>query len=146
MGTMRMDSLPEDLLQKIGYDPQAAQADDDAENQKKARQQELAQQLREFIAQQAELRAQSQPAVSDISSSIKAYTEKEFPGDYNMQEFVIKQQTEAYNWVMSASSATGVPQGVFEQIKAKATDEFPNDYNMQKFVINQQVKAYTNLH
>ena len=26
MGTLRLDALPEDLLQKIGYDPQAAQA------------------------------------------------------------------------------------------------------------------------
>jgi TPR repeat protein len=61
MGILRLDSLPEDLLQKIGYDPQAAQATDEAENQKKARQQELAQQQRAFAAQQAELRAQSKP-------------------------------------------------------------------------------------
>src|ERR1035437_9103176 len=61
MGTLRLDALPEDLLQKIGYDPQVAQAADEAENQKKARQQELAQQQRAFAAQQAELRAQSKP-------------------------------------------------------------------------------------
>jgi ankyrin repeat protein/formylglycine-generating enzyme required for sulfatase activity len=48
MGTLRLDSLPEDLLQKIGYDPQVAQAADEAENQKKARQQQYDQQQREL--------------------------------------------------------------------------------------------------
>ena len=63
-----------------------------------------------------------------------------------MQKFVINQQTEAYNWLVAASSATGVPQEVFEQIKTRAADRYPDDYDMRKFVINQQVKAYTDLH
>jgi hypothetical protein len=146
MGMLPLASLPEDLRKKFGYDPQAAQADDEAEQAKKARQQQYDQQQRELAAQQANVPEQRQSAGSDISRSIKAYAEKEFPNDYNMQEFVIKQQTEAYNWVVNASSATGVPQRIFEQIKTKAAEEFADDFNMQKFVINQQVKAYTDLH
>ncbi|HEY5043032.1 MAG TPA: ankyrin repeat domain-containing protein [Verrucomicrobiae bacterium] len=145
-GMLPLASLSKDLRKKFGYDPQAVQAADEAEQEKKARQQEIVQQQREIAVQQANVKVQSQSAVSDISRSIRAFAEKEFPDDYNMQEFVINQQTEAYNWVVTASSATGVPQGVFEQIKAKAAEEFPDDFNMQKFVINQQVKAYTDLH
>ncbi len=146
MGTLRLDSLPEDLLQKIGYDPQAAQAADEAENQKKARQQELAQQQRAFAAQQLETRAQNRSAVSDISRSIRAYAEKKWPNDYEMQKYEIDQQTEAYNWVITASSATGVPQGVYNQIKTSAVNQWPDQYDMQKYEIEKQVKAYTDLH
>jgi|ERR1039458_3858664 hypothetical protein len=142
MGTLRLDLLPEGLLQKIGYDPQAAQAADEAENQKKARQQELAQQQ----AQQSHLGAQSQSAVSDVSRSIKAYAEKKWPAEYDMQKYEIDKQTEAYNWVVTASSVTGVPQGVFEQIKAGAVNKWPGEYDMQKYEMEKQVKAYVQLH
>jgi ankyrin repeat protein len=146
MGMLPLASLPEDLRKKFGYDLQAAQAADETDQRKKARQQQYAQQQREFAAQQASVKPQSQSAVSDTSRSIRAFAEKEFPDNYSMQEFVIKQQTEAYDWLVTASSATGVPQEVFEKIKTKAADEFPDNFEMQKFVINQQVKAYTNLH
>lgn len=148
MGVLPLASLPEDLQKKFGYIPQNAQAADEADQQKKVRQQQVAQQRQELAAQQAnpQARTQVQPASSDISRSIRAFAEKEFPDDYQMQQFVIKQQTEAYNWVASATSAVGIPSDVYAKIKAKAADEFPGDYNMQKFVINQQVKAYTELH
>jgi hypothetical protein len=146
MGMLPLASLPEDLQEKFGYDPQTAQAADEAEQQKEALQRQYDQQQQELAAQQANVQAQSQPASRDISSSIRAFAEKEFPGDYTTQEFVIKEQTEAYNWLASTISADGVPQDVFLQIKAKAADDYPNDYVTQKFEINEQVKAYTDLH
>jgi len=146
MGTLRLDALPEDLLQKIGYDPQAAQAADEAENHKKTREQQFGQWQRALAAQQANVPAQRQSAGSDISRSIRAFAEKRYPDDYDMQKFVINQQTEAYNWVVSVSSPAGVPQEVFEQIKTRAAHRYPDDYDMQKFVINQQTEAYTDLH
>ena len=96
MGTLRLDALPEDLLQKIGYDPQAAQAADEAENHKKTREQQFGQWQRALAAQQANVPAQRQSAGSDISRSIRAFAEKRYPDDYDMQKFVINQQTEAY--------------------------------------------------
>jgi len=52
MATRRLDSLSKDLQEKFGYNPQAAQAADEADKQKKA-QQQLAQQQRETAAAQA---------------------------------------------------------------------------------------------
>lgn len=101
---------------------------------------------KDLVQQQAELTAQSQSAVSDISRSIRAKAEKEWPNDYEMQKYEINKQTEAYNWVVTTSSATGVPQEVFDQIKTKAASEWPDDYEMQKYEIEKQVKAYTELH
>jgi hypothetical protein len=85
-------------------------------------------------------------AVSDVSLSIRANAEKKWPGDFDMQKYEVDKQTEAYNWVVTTSSATGVPQRVFEQIKAQALDKWPDDYDMQKYEIEKQVKAYTDLH
>jgi len=145
-GMLPLASLSEDLREQFGYDPQRAQAADNADQQKIARQQQYIQRQKEFAAQQASLKIQSQSTVSDISVSIRAFAEKEWPDNYDMQKFVINQQTEAYNWIATASSATGVPQAVFDNIKAKAADQWPDNYDMQKFEINQQVKAYNELH
>jgi len=146
MATRRLDSLSKELQKRFGYDAASAAAQDAIEAAAKMRDLQRQQSQRDWVQQQAELKEQSQSAVSDISSSIRAFAEKEWPGDYEMQRFVIDQQTEAYNWVVTSSSATGVPQEVFDQIKTKAASEWPDDYEMQKFEINQQVKAYTELH
>lgn len=63
-----------------------------------------------------------------------------------MQEFEIKQQTEAYNWVQSADGMSGVPSDAFDTIKNNAVSEWPDNYEMQKFEINQQCEAYSRLH
>jgi hypothetical protein len=52
-GTIRLEKLPPDLQGKFGYDPQAAQAADMAEQQKKMREQQFYQQQKEFLDQQA---------------------------------------------------------------------------------------------
>jgi hypothetical protein len=146
MGMLPLVSLPEDLQKKFGYDAQAAQAADDAEQAKKVRQQQIVQQQQEIAVQQANAKAQSQAAVSDVSSSIRAYAEKKWPADYEMQKYEIDKQTEAYNWVVTATSATGVPQGVFDQIKSDAVNKWSDEYDMQQYEIEKQVKAYTDLH
>ena len=52
MGMMPLESLSQDLQEKFGYDPQTAQAADDAEQAKKAREQQIVQQQRENAVQQ----------------------------------------------------------------------------------------------
>ena len=132
-GMMPLASLPEDLQEKFGYDPQAAQAADDADQQKKVRQQQLYQQQLKAAAQHANVQAQTQSAVSDISLSIKAYAEKKWPNDYDMQEYTIKEQTDAYNWLAANGSYAGVPQDIFNQIKSDAIDKWSDDYEMQEY-------------
>jgi len=147
-GMMPLASLSKDLREKFGYDPQAAQAADEVENQKKARQQEIAQQQQDFAAQQAGSKAPntSQSAASDISSSIRAFAETKWPNDYEMQEYTIKEQTDAYNWLAANGSYAGVPQDVFSQIKSDAIDKWSDDYEMQEYEIKQQADAYVRLH
>jgi hypothetical protein len=141
-----LDSLPEDLRKKFGYDPQAAQAADEAEQAKKDRQQQIVQQQQEIAVQQANVKTQSQSSVSDISRSIKAYAEKKWPNDYDMQEYTIKEQTDAYNWLAANGSYAGVPQDIFNQIKSDAIDKWSDDYEMQEYEIKQQADAYVRLH
>jgi hypothetical protein len=145
MGMLTLASLPEDLRRKFGYDPQAAQAADDAEQANKARQQQIVQQ-QEIAAQQANVKAQGQLAVSDISLSIRAFAEKKWPNDYEMQEYTIKEQTDAYNWLVANGSYAGVPQDVYDQIKSDAIDKWSDDYEMQEYEIKQQADAYVRLH
>jgi hypothetical protein len=63
-----------------------------------------------------------------------------------MQKYEVDKQTEAYNWVVTATSVTGVPQGIFDQIKSGAVNKWPDEYDMQEYEIEKQVKAYTDLH
>jgi hypothetical protein len=146
MGTRRLDSLSTELQNRFGYDAASAAAQDSIEAEAKMRAMQWQQSQRNLAQQQAELKAQSQSAVSDISRSIRAKAEKEWPGDYEMQRYEINKQTDAYNWLVIASSATGVPQQVFDQIKIKAASEWADDYEMQKYEITKQVKAYVELH
>jgi hypothetical protein len=145
-GMMRLDSLPADLLQKIGYDAQAAQAADEAEKAKQAQAQELARQQRTLAVQPSPFMAQGPLAASDVLRAIRAKAEGQWPADYEMQKYEVDKQTEAYNWVFTTTSVTGVPQGVFDQIKTGAVNEWPDDYEMQKYEIEKQVKAYIELH
>lgn len=146
MGTQRLDALPAAFLKKISYDPEAAKATEEAEAQKKAAEQAQAQFRRAMAAQQVAAAMPGQTAASSVTFSIRENAERKWPGDYDMQKYEIETQTKAYNWVATATSATGVPQAVFEQIKAEAQDKWPDEYDMQKYEIEKQVKAYLALH
>ncbi|HEX9048571.1 MAG TPA: ankyrin repeat domain-containing protein [Verrucomicrobiae bacterium] len=143
-GMLRLDALPPELQARFGYDAATASAQDSAEAAARAERARAEQLQRESLQQQASA-APNQGLANNVALIIRAKAAKEWPTDYDMQAFVIKKQTEAYNWVASTSSAPGVPQTVFAQIKAKAAEEWPDDYDMQKFVINKQVQAYRGL-
>jgi len=92
MGMLRLDSLPKDLQDKCGYNPQIAQAADAVENQKKARLQELAQQQRESAKQQAQWDAAVKKALAkktqfycDVIQKIDAGLLVSSPGSYSTE-------------------------------------------------------------
>ena len=92
MGMLRLDSLPKDLQDKFGYNPQIAQAADAVENQKKARLQELAQQQREFAEQQAQRDAAVKKALAkktqfycDVIQKIDAGLLVSSPGSWSTE-------------------------------------------------------------
>lgn len=89
-------------------------------------------------------KSKSSEIPDDVLSRIKAKAAKEWPGDFHMQGFVIKQQKEAYLQVRNYSNKS-VPPVVLERIIRKALNEWPDDFHMQHFVIKQQVTAYGDL-
>jgi len=145
MGTQRLELLPAEILQKLGYNPAGALAANQAETQKKASAQEQTRQRRAMAAQQSQ-RPMSAGAAATVALSIKERAAKNWPGDYQMQQYEVEKQTDAYNWVATTSFISGLPSDVLEQIKTDAADHWPGDYVMQKYQIEKQAKAYEALH
>ena len=150
MGMLRLDALPPEMLARIGYDPdKAKQADIQEQEQKQKEQDDLTSQRQQQIDAQAALASATQTDTSkaqSVSSDIRDYAEKKWPTDYEMQEYEIKQQTEAYNWLAENPSYSGVPQDVYDQIKSDAATKWGIEYDMQEYEIKQQADAYLRLH
>lgn len=145
MGTQRLELLPAEILQKIGYNAAAALAANQAETQKKASEQERSRQRWAMSAQQNQ-RPVSAGATATVVLSIKERAAKNWPGDYQMQQYEVEKQTDAYNWLAATSFISGLPSDVLEQIKTDAANNWPGDYVMQKYEIEKQAKAYVALH
>jgi len=94
-------------------------------------------------------RLSPQPTVNGIPATIMAQIKQKatsrYPTDYEMQEYVIKSQVEAYKALQNFSSA-GIPAQVFAQIRSDAISRYPSDYEMQEYVIKTQIEAYKRLH
>ncbi len=76
-----------------------------------------------------------------VVTQIRRDAEARYPNDYEMQEFKIRQQTEAY-WNVKSMTAPDLPQSVFSQIRSNAESRYPSDYEMQEFKIKEQARAY----
>jgi len=109
---------------------------------------------KEFIAAAGARAASSEAAISrpspqsesDALAGIKQRAIERWPKDYEMQEYEIRNQTEAYRSAKTKTSATGVPSEVFQEIKQKAIEKWPKDYEMQEYEIRNQTEAYRKLH
>ncbi len=75
-----------------------------------------------------------------VSAAIRARAARDWPGDYDMQQYVIRMQERSYMNVQNHRS--NIPASVQEQIKADAARRWPGDYDMQEYVINKQTQAY----
>jgi hypothetical protein len=150
MGMMSLATLPQNLLDQISYDPEAAaKADADEAAKKERDRQNLIAQQQQMANDQTALANATQAAASNtqsVSSGIRDYAEKKWPTDYEMQEYEIKQQTEAYNWLAENPSYSGVAQDVYNQIKSDAATKWGVQYDMQEYEIKQQAEAYLRLH
>ena len=82
---------------------------------------------------------------SEVMASIRIKAENEWPDDFTMQRYEIKQQVRAYRFLAEYQPA-GIPPDVFNRIRAKAENEWPDDYTMQRYETKQQVQAYLALH
>ncbi len=64
----------------------------------------------------------------------KANALAEWGGDYEMVNYTVKNQTQAYDWVVS--------QTAYPDIMERAKQEWQNDYEMVKYTYENQVEAY----
>ena len=80
-----------------------------------------------------------------VAGEIQAAAEKEWPGNYTMQAFEVRKQTEAWQ-KLEFAEAEGIPDNVFEQLKEDAKREWHGNYNMQVFHVKRQTDSYRKLH
>ena len=69
---------------------------------------------------------------SEIQEKLKENAKKDFPDNYTAQEYWVKEQLEAYDYMLT------IPDGT---IKQKAQKDWPGDYVSQKYLYDEQIKA-----
>ncbi len=80
-------------------------------------------------------------SLAAAKEQIKRFARNEYPTDYNMQKFVVEQQTDALQWIAKLCEPR-IPSTDLQKILKFAQSEYPRDFNMQKFIIEQQVQGY----
>lgn len=78
---------------------------------------------------------------AEADEVIARHCEREWPDDYNMRAYCIKQQNEAVASLKAATDAD-IPTTVFQQIRRRCAREWPDDYNMRRYSEQQQISAY----
>jgi hypothetical protein len=71
---------------------------------------------------------------------VKDMCERQWPGDYQMQEYCIRKQGEAY--YILQSTPQDVSFSIFEGIRAGCKREWGGDYQMREYCERKQVEAY----
>ena len=80
-----------------------------------------------------------------VRAAIVENAKLDHPDDYDMQQFVVRRQMEAYQALAKLSSKPGISSTVYSRIKNRVDADHPDDYSTQLFVINRQVAAYRTL-
>jgi len=78
---------------------------------------------------------------ADADDVITRHCEREWPDDYNMRAYCVKQQREAVSNLKAAAPAD-IPAAVLQQIRRKCAREWPDDYSMRHYCEQQQLSAY----
>jgi hypothetical protein len=148
-GKIDFDHLPDFYKLKYPYSPPQpteyqeylarintqCQQEQDAKAQEKAI---LDDSKRETAAYQAE-------TADYVGQTIKLNAQREWPNDYEMQAYVMKNQAAAYNAIQTQQPPTDIPTSAYSQIKSDAQNNWSGDYEMQAYIIKQQVQAYRNV-
>jgi hypothetical protein len=80
----------------------------------------------------------------DIQTQIQEQAKEEYPDDYKMQQYTIKNQVNAYKEIQNYSPQHISPQ-VFTGIIEEAKETYPTDYKMQLYTMKNQVEAIKTL-
>ena len=88
----------------------------------------------------------TQPA-PEIAAAIRADAIKVYPADFSMQEFRIRQQTEAWQKLSDMRQGVdGIPPATLKTLFDEALKKWGGDYDMILFSIKEQITAYKKLH
>jgi hypothetical protein len=85
-----------------------------------------------------------QEGYSEAERTIREHCEREWPNDYNMRSFCVKQQREALN-ALKRGRPSDIPEEVFAGIRRKCASDWPEDYNMRRYCEKQQFDSYREL-
>lgn len=81
---------------------------------------------------------------SEAEQLIRRHCEREWPDDYNMRSYCVKQQREALA-VLKQGRPHDILEEVFLGIRSKCAAEWPDDYNMRRYCEKQQIDSYRDL-
>lgn len=79
---------------------------------------------------------------ASIERGIKERAKTEWPGDYSMQAYEIKNQTDAFKTFHAMRCPSGMSSSTFEAIKKRAEQEWAKDYSMQLYELKNQIKGW----
>ena len=81
---------------------------------------------------------------NQVAESIKANAERQWPDDYSMQEYEIKEQSKAYKKVQHWIYQNRYNK-VYKEIAENAQRQWHEDYTMQFYEIERQVEAFNSI-
>jgi TIR domain len=97
--------------------------------------------------QASEADVESPPRADDYSDAeqvIKRHCQREWPSDYSMRNYCVKQQRDALA-ILKRGCPPDIPADVFVNVRARCADEWPDDYSMRAYSEKQQFVAYREL-
>lgn len=81
---------------------------------------------------------------SEAEQVIRRHCEREWPNDYTMRNYCLKQQRETLA-ELEQGRPDDIPEEVFTVIRNKCAQEWPEDYNMRRYCEKQQLDSYREL-
>jgi hypothetical protein len=88
-----------------------------------------------------ETQSQSINVPPEVMNKIRARAELDHPGDQPTQDFVIREQIDAYQWIQTFSEPR-IPDQYIKSFERRAALDHPYDFRTQRFVIQEQMDAY----
>jgi len=76
---------------------------------------------------------------------IRKRAAEEWPDNYEMQAYTIKNETKALIEFSRLKTAQGVPDDVMARLRAQAIREWPDQYGMMLYTLKNQIEAYRKL-
>ena len=80
----------------------------------------------------------------EVTLQIKRLANNNYPDDYSMQVYLIKNQEEAVR-SLKKSNFPDIPRDIYEKIRLRALRDYPNDFEMQFYIVENQVNDYREL-